>query len=356
MNPPAPDRLPLAPYGWDEEREREWQEAPEGARPARVLRTDRGRVTVQAADGPVYAAAPPSRWPGRDDEVIPTTGDWVAIVPTPDGGAITAGIDAPWTVVGVLPRTSRIARIDALGRDEQVLAANVDTVLIVHGLDRPLRLGRVERSLVLAWDSGAVPAIVLTKADLVDEDHVAGVVAEVSTSAGATPVHVVSSTTGAGLDDVRAHLVDDRTAVALGESGSGKSTLVNALVGAEVQATGAVRAGDAKGRHTTVTRDLVLVPSGGVVIDTPGLRSLGMADAGEGVALAYADIGALAERCRFRDCAHRGEPGCAVRAAEAAGEISGERIERYLQLGEEVAASAARREAQAAPGASRRRR
>jgi ribosome biogenesis GTPase len=348
------DRHPLAPFGWDERRQAQWAAAPTGTRPARVLRADRGRVTAQSTSGPVHAAAPPTRWDGEPDEVVPTTGDWVALAPASLGSDVTGGIDAPWAVAGVLPRTSRIARIDALGRDEQVLAANVDTVLIVHGLDRPLRLGRIERSLVLAWDSGAVPAIVLTKADLADD--VAEVAARLAGSAGDTPVHVVSSTTGTGLDQVRAHLHGGRTAVVLGESGSGKSTLVNALVGAAVQATGEVRAGDAKGRHTTVTRDLVAVPGGGVVIDTPGLRSLGMWDAGDGVALAYADIDELATGCRFRDCGHQAEPGCAVRAAEARGDLAHDRVERYLQLGQEVAAAEARREAQAQLEAKRPRR
>lgn len=352
-----PDTAPLTPYGWDDRRVASWATAPSGTVPGRVVRADRGRVVVQAPGGTMTATANPAGWPGTEAasatgaageqasdggaEVVPTTGDWVAIVPPTQGDLAT--------VAGVLPRTSRIARVDALGRAEQVLAANVDTVAVVHGLDRPLKAGRIDRSLVLAWDSGATPTLVLTKADLLADvpDLRAALAAEAVALAGDATVHVVSSVTGEGLPGLAALLRPHRTLAVLGESGAGKSRLVNRLVGRDVQATGEVRAGDAKGRHTTVTRDLVVVPAGGVVVDTPGLRSLGLWDAAEGLALAYADIDALAIDCRFRDCQHRTEPGCAVRAAVARGELPVERLERYLDLHEEAAEAEARREKRA---------
>jgi ribosome biogenesis GTPase len=334
----------LEPYGWDDRLEALWAGAPAGTVPGRVVRADRGRLVLQVPEGVAVATSNAARWLDQpdgqaDEHVVPTTGDWVAAVPgPPDVGELA-------TVAAVAPRRSRIARIDALGRDEQVLATNVDTVLIVHGLDRELKPGRIERSLVLAWDSGARPALVLTKADLVP--GWAAVRDELVALAGATPVHVVSGRTGEGLDEVRAHLAGHRTVAVLGESGAGKSTIVNHLLGSEVQATASVRAGDARGRHTTVTRDLLLVPGGGVLVDTPGLRSLGLPDAYEGLALTYADIEELARGCRFRDCGHTGEPGCAVQAAVEGDSLTAGRLARYVELSQEAASVEARRDVQA---------
>jgi ribosome biogenesis GTPase / thiamine phosphate phosphatase len=326
----------LTPYGWNDRLRALFAEAPPHTTPGRVTTAARGQVTVVTAGGAVRATANLAGWPGGE-EVMPTTGDWVALARPGDGDLAT--------VAGVAPRTSRIARLDALGRDEQVLAANVDTVLVVHGLDRPFRPGRLERSLVLAWDSGAVPAVVVTKSDLIDD--AAPVLAEIEAIAASTPVHLVSATTGEDLDELRRYLEGDRTVVLLGESGSGKSTLVNALVGTDVQETGDVRTGDAKGRHTTTSRDLLLVPGGGVLLDTPGLRSLGIWDTGEGLAKTFADVEELAEDCRFRDCAHESEPGCAVRAAVDEGELDVDRLQRYLALQRESDALDARRDAAA---------
>lgn len=215
----------------------------------------------------------------------------------------------------------------------------MDWVFVVMGLDRPLKPGRIERSLVLAWDSGAEPVIVLTKLDVVEDPSAA--LAEVAAVAGGAPVQALSSTTGEGIDALHRLLAGDRTVVLLGESGAGKSTLLNRLAGQEVQRTAEVRTRDAKGRHTTVTRDLVVLPTGGVVIDTPGLRSLGLLDADEGLASAYPDIEALAPDCRFRDCRHGTEPGCAVVAAVGEGAIDAERVARYRAMQDELDAGAA---------------
>lgn len=326
----------LRPYGWDERLEALFADAPEGTVPGRITSAARGRVFVQTPSGTVQATANEGGWHDHSP-TSPTTGDWVAI-DLPGGGDLG-------TIAAIAPRTSCIARVDALGRDEQLLAANVDTVLIVHGLDRPLKPGRIERSLVLAWDSGAVPAIVVAKADLAAPEEAAEVLDEVAAIAGSTPVHLVSAKHGEGVDELHRYLEDDHTIVLLGESGSGKSTLANFLVGDDVQETGGVRAGDAKGRHTTTSRDLLLVPGGGVLIDTPGLRGLGLWDASEGIARAFADIEELAAGCRFRDCAHEVEPGCAVRAAAEAGDLDPDRLERYVRLQHEAAELEARRDA-----------
>ena len=322
----------LVPYGWDETVERRLTEAvlAAGAHPAavtagRVVRTSRRFTYVGCAEGLVQATAP------REVHPSPVSGDWVALRP----GTEETGIP----VVTVAARTSEVVRGDPAGGTEgQVLAANVDVVLAVFGLDRPVRAGRVERSMVIAHDSGAEPVVVLTKADTVDDETVDAAVDEVQRLAGGAEVVVVRATAGAdGVAGVAARLQPHRTAVLVGESGAGKSTLVNTLAGREVQRTAAVRGTDAKGRHTTVTRDLVVLDTGGVVIDTPGLRALGLVDTSSGVDATFDDVAALAGACRFRDCAHRGEPGCAVRAAVEAGDLAPDRLERYLGVRDEIA-------------------
>jgi ribosome biogenesis GTPase len=330
----AGERHPLHAWGWDERVERWWASAPRGTIAARVVRADRGRVVLQAASGTFTAPASAAGW-SDGAERMPTTGDWVAVAPADAGGADT--------IAGVLPRFSAITRIDAHGHREQVLAANVDSVLAVHGLDRPVRGGRLERTLVLAWEGGAQPTVVATKTDLVDDPTPA--LEALAALAPGVEVLAVSARRGTGLDPIRELLRPNRTAVMLGESGAGKSTLANRLVGEEVQATRGVRAGDAKGRHTTVTRDLLLVPTGGVLIDTPGLRGLGLWEAEEGLALAFPDIEELASGCRFRDCGHEHEPGCAVRAAAEAGTLDPARLARYAALRREAQEAEARREA-----------
>jgi ribosome biogenesis GTPase len=262
---------------------------------------------VLTASGKVRAAA----------NVLPTTGDWVALRMEP-----RPAVDV------VLPRWS------SLEREGQLLAADIDVVFVVAGLDRPLNMNRIERELVLAWDSGARPVVLLTKADAVpDADLLAKTVAA---RAVGTDVVLTSASDGRGVDEVLACLRPNRSAVLLGPSGAGKSTLVNRLLSEEAQAVGDVRAGDHRGRHTTTSRHLLVVPAGGVLIDTPGLRSVGVTGAEGGVALAFPDVDEAAEDCRFRDCRHAGEPGCAVEAAVAEGRIDADRVASYVKLQAEL--------------------
>ncbi|MEU6596500.1 ribosome small subunit-dependent GTPase A [Streptomyces flaveolus] len=312
----------LAPYGWDES----WAEAfapfeADGLLPGRVVRVDRGQCDVVTADGTVRAdtefVVP------RDPMKVVCTGDWVAV--DPDGD--------PRYVRAYLPRRTAFVRSTSSKRSEgQILAANVDHAVVAVSLAVELDLGRVERFLALAWESGAQPVVVLTKADLVpDPVTLAHLVQDVETSAPGVPVLTVSALHGDGLD-VLVALVGSGTSVLLGQSGAGKSTLANALVGADVMEVQAARDVDGKGRHTTTTRNLLALPSGGVLIDTPGLRGVGLFDAETGVGQVFTEIEELAGRCRFHDCAHESEPGCAVRSAVENGELPQRRLESYRKL------------------------
>lgn len=300
--------------------------------PGRVVRVDRGMSIVQTrvADDPFAVATDQG---SRADEV-PVVGDWLMLAIRGDREPVIAEL---------LPRWSTITRGDPSGSGEQTLVANVDVVVVVHGLDRPLKAGRIERYLVMAWESGATPVVVLTKADLLeDTSEVDAVLAQIT---GGVDIIRTSATHARGLDAVRDLVAAGRTMVLFGESGAGKSTLVNALVGDDIQATGEVREGDSKGRHTTTRREMIVRPGGGVIIDTPGLRSLALTELGEGIDLAFPEILELSEQCRFRDCQHRKEPGCAVRAAVAGGSLDGDRLERYLALQVEVEDAAVQAEA-----------
>ncbi|RYU11039.1 ribosome small subunit-dependent GTPase A [Nocardioides iriomotensis] len=300
----------------------------------RVVRVDRGVASVLTEQGPVRASwgAPVLQRVAHDPTEAPCAGDWCVVRTWPDHRV---------TVEHVLPRRTAVVRSTAgKAAEGQVVCANVDLVGVVVALHPLPAESRIERLLAMAWQSGARPVLLLTKADLVaDGDEVAD---DVRRLAPDVEVIQVSSRTGLGLDRVR-ELVDGHATLALvGTSGHGKSSLTNALVGAEVLPTREIR-DDGRGRHTSVRRELVLLPGGGAVIDTPGLRSLGMFEAEEGIAHTFADIDALAARCRFDDCAHRSEPGCQVLAALADGTLPQRRWESYVQLTKETAAMAARR-------------
>ena len=259
---------------------------------------------------------------------LPAVGDWVAVSPR--------GEEKRATICAVLPRKSQFSRRAAgTGDVEQVLAANIDILFIVSGLDHDHNPRRIERYLTLAGESGASPVIVLNKSDLCSD--LEQKVREVRAVAGAVPVHVISCTASQGLEQLTAYLGVGVTAALLGSSGVGKSTLVNRILGEEAQRVREVRAGDSRGRHTTTSRELKVIPSGGMLIDNPGMRELRLGTAEEGLGSAFADIDSLAAGCRFSDCRHREEPGCAVRLALEEGALERGRFESYLKLQREIA-------------------
>jgi ribosome biogenesis GTPase len=271
----------------------------------------RGKLRFQAA--------------GRVD--FPAVGDWVVITAYPDQNR--ASIHA------ILPRKSKFSR-KAAGRvtQEQVVAANVDTVFLVQGLDRDYNLRRLERYLVMALESGGAPVIILNKADLCDD--VGQRLREVEANAPGVPVHAISSVTGRGVDELGQYLQAGRTVAFLGSSGVGKSTLINRLVGRDIQKVRDVRKSDGRGRHTTSSRELILLESGGMVVDTPGMRELQLWNASEALSDSFADVEEVAATCRFSDCAHEGEPGCAVAEAVEDGMMEGARVESYRKLQKEL--------------------
>ncbi|MEU9245511.1 ribosome small subunit-dependent GTPase A [Streptomyces sp. NPDC048385] len=330
---------PLAPYGWDGGWEAEFAPyAEQGLLPGRVVRVDRGQCDVVTPSGTVRAdtefVVP------RDPMKVVCTGDWVAVDPE--------GSD-PLYVRTLLPRRTAFVRSTSSKRSEgQVLATNIDHVVICVSLAVELDLGRIERFLALEMScaSGeallhesaaaprfeAQPVVVLTKADLVPElATLAHLVQDVETTAPGVPVLTLSAQAGDGLD-VLVALVGSGTSVLLGQSGAGKSTLANALLGEDAMDVRAARDVDGKGRHTTTTRNLLALPGGGVLIDTPGLRGVGLFDAETGVGQVFAEIEELAEDCRFSDCGHESEPGCAVRLAVETGELPVRRLESYRKL------------------------
>jgi ribosome biogenesis GTPase len=250
-------------------------------------------------------------------------------------------------IVGVAERTSAIVRRDPSPGDnrDQVLAANLDSAFILCRLDRKVRMSVIERYMVLVWDSGSVPVIVLSKADLVPEADVASALRMVSRDAAGVTVVATSGVTGEGVGDLAPFLAEAQTVGLLGESGAGKSTLINQLFGSAILETGETRRGDGRGRHTTTARQMLPLGNGTVVIDTPGLRTVGLADSSDGISRVFADVEELAGYCKFRDCSHQAEPGCAILMAIEGGVLDARRFESYLKLEREQARLAQRKEA-----------
>ncbi|MEV4563689.1 ribosome small subunit-dependent GTPase A [Nonomuraea sp. NPDC049419] len=336
----------LSSFGWTDLRA---AGLPDGTVPARVSRVDRGAAEVIAADGQhhVRYGARVRRASAADPVALPCVGDWVALAWLPEGR---------YELDEVLPRTTAFVR-GGVSRDSvgglsgdgqgQVLAANVDIVFVaepsMHSTDFA-DLGRIERLVALAWESGGTPVVLVTKSDLF-EDGLDDLLADVRAAAPGVDVHAVSSLLGDGVELARGYLEGSRTAVILGPSGAGKSTLVNALAGEGVMETQQVRAADGRGRHTTVHRELIPLPGGGLVIDTPGIRRIGLYDIGEGVDRVFSDIEDLAAECRFGDCGHDGEPGCAVLAALERGDLPERRLQSWRKLQREAAWMASRTDA-----------
>ena len=315
-----------------------------GLTPARVLAQRREMYGVRTAAGDGSATiSGRSRFGARRPGDFPVVGDWVAL-----GGS--SGPVA--TIHTVLPRTTALTRLAAGRRpDAQIVAANIDVVFIAMALDGDFNLRRLERYLAVAWASGAQPIVVLTKADRCDDvDGRTLAVAAIAPGAG---IRVVAALAGLGLTDVLADLGGGRTGAILGSSGVGKSTLVNALVGSERMATGGVRPDDDRGRHTTSHRQLIEIAGGGSIIDTPGMREIGMWDGDKGLDPAFADLDDLAASCRFGDCRHESEPGCAVSAAIGDGSLGPDRLLAWRRLEREASQTVGRRSA-AARDADRR--
>jgi ribosome biogenesis GTPase len=329
--------LTLEDLGWNEFFAAAFEShAGQGMVPARVIREGRGVYGVATGDRELSAAASGRLWHGEEGGGQPAVGDWVAVrLPTLP--------EEPGLIRAILPRKSKFSRKAAGARtDEQVVASNVDTVFLMTGLDHDFNPRRIERYLAAAWESGANPVVILNKADLdaVLEEHVR----EVERIAMMVPVHAISAKQGEGVEALASYLGRGQTVSVLGSSGVGKSTLINRLLGSDTQRIGAVRASDDRGRHTTTHRELFLLPAGGMILDTPGMRELRLWEADDGLGAAFADIEELAGACRFSDCRHTGEPGCAVEEAVGSGELAPERLESWRKLQRELEATRLRQD------------
>jgi len=313
--------LNLHDLGWDEGFAASFELYEDEFEPARVSAQHRGGydVLTEAGERRVRLTGR-MRHEAASAAELPAVGDWVAL--------------RDQTIQAVLPRRSAFSRKAAWSpTEEQVLAANLEAVFVVSALNGDLNLRRLERYLTLAWESGATPVLVLTKADLCED--VGGALLSVEQVALGVGTHAVSNLTGEGLEELGPYLTPATTIALLGSSGVGKSTLANRLVGEELQATHQI-AEDGRGRHTTTSRQLIRLPGGALLVDTPGLREVQLWDADDGIQEAFADVDELAAGCRFNDCAHLREPGCAVQAAIDEGRLPRERLQSYRQLQREL--------------------
>lgn len=338
----------LSELGWNSFFSRQFDRLNgEGLSPGRVAQEHRNNYLILCEHGELKAELSGKMHHNavsRSD--FPAVGDWVAVSVRPDEGRAT--------IHAVLPRKSSFSRKAVLAggpkygdgkTEEQVLAANVDMVFLVSGLDTEFNIRRIERYIAVAWDSGTTPVVVLNKADLCTD--IEGCIEEVESVAFGIPIHPVSATRNQRLDVLREYLTSGHTVAFLGSSGVGKSTLINSLLGTERQKVSAVREYDGKGRHTTTSREMILLPGGGIVIDTPGLREIQMWGDEEGLKKTFEDIEEYAGRCRFRDCRHEREPGCAIHQAIEKGVLDAGRFRSYVKMQKELRHLAIRKDQRA---------
>jgi ribosome biogenesis GTPase len=345
----------LADIGWNTFFERSFEKFGEQSlNPARVGQEHKRRYRVFSERGELAAQVSGKfRYEARSKGAFPAVGDWVA--------ASIRSVEGKATIHAVLPRKSSFCRKAILSggmpdtggkTEEQVLAANIDTVFLVSGLDGEFNLRRIERYLAVAWEGGAAPVVVLNKADI--SDDVEACTRQVGSIGFGVPIHPISATENRGLDVFQRYLGKGKTAAFLGSSGVGKSTIINILLGEDRLEIAPVREYDKKGRHTTVDREMILLPTGGIVIDTPGMRELAMWSDEDGLARTFDDVEKLACGCRFRDCRHQGEPGCAVQQAIEDGNLDARRLQSYLKLKKELALLSIRKDQRAKLDAKKR--
>jgi len=312
-------------YGWNDYFEGEWSKrGGNGLFPGRII-SDYGQILRVIADCGELCVNRPLQKTGSDLPMA--VGDWLALEEAADNSTVNISF--------VLQRRTKFSRAaSGIEVKEQIVAANVDTVFLIQSMNRDFNMRRLERYLIAAWESGAEPVVILTKSDCCDD--VLGKMAVVYSTAPGVEVHAVSSVTGEGFDGIRKYFLPGKTVALLGSSGVGKSTLVNVLAGEEILKTQAIREDDSRGRHTTTHREIVLLPGGGLILDTPGMRSLSLWEADTGMEVMFGDVEELAASCRFHDCSHGNEPGCAVREALEAGKLENKRWEAWLKLQKEL--------------------
>ncbi len=330
-------RIDLTEYGWNETWAERLKNVSDGqggpdqhssAIPGRVIAHSRGNVLAMTAAGEVWCSVSGALARSLEEqETNYCAGDWLALNPYADGSGASAR--------ALLPRKSLLARLATVKASKaQGLAANIDYVFLMMGLDGNFNPARMERFVAIAYNSGAMPVILLNKADLVDDPDAYAM--RIEAVAPGVPVLPVSAESGAGVDGVRTYLRSGVTAVLIGSSGVGKSTMLNTLAGERLRAVREVRSADSRGRHTTSLRELFLLPEGGCLIDTPGVREVALWVDGQGIDDVFAEVTALAAECKFNDCAHQSEPGCAVKAALDKGTLTPERYQNYLKLKREM--------------------
>jgi len=319
----------LKSLGWSEAFDRTFQPYREqGHFAGRVVLEERGAYRLLTEEGELSARVRGKlRFDSQSAADFPAVGDWVSVSRRERDGLVQ--------IQAVLPRRSKFSRKAAgANSDEQVVASNVDTVFLVQGLDHDFNLRRLERYLVAAFESNAAPVVILSKADLCED--VENKTSQAEAVAPGTPVHAISSVTGQGLDAIDQYILYGVTVAFLGSSGAGKSTLINRIVGEEIQKTAEVREHDSRGRHTTTHRELIVLKTGGLLIDTPGMRELQLWDASGSLGEAFSDVQSIAAACYFSDCSHQNEPGCAVREALEDGSLDRARYDSYAKMEKEM--------------------